>query len=698
MTRTLLVAALVVVVTTSVPMSAAAAAPAPRMHGTAILDPKIGPNAADEALHTSQLQALAPATSKPMALSAAPTPFHREVFGFAPYWSLSQYATWNYRLLTTIVYFGITLDDNGAVDNSAPGYSQFYSQDFVNMVNLAHSNGDRVVVVIKNFHQDGVNRIVTDPALTKVAVTNAMQLIQNNNLDGVNVDFEATSASPPYIYIQSGMVTFMSTISQTVHAKWPSAEVTIDTYTGSASWDGGVFVIENLAPVVDAFFIMAYDMPFDNQPGVAAANAPMTTYTYNDTLAVSQYLSKAPASKVILGVPYYGYKWSTTGNGPNATINPAQTGATADTYANIVSEIACHPTDMSSGWDSAAESPWLSWYSPASNDPCDGNYGSWRELYYDSATSLGLKYDLVNQNNLRGAGMWALGYDGGATELWNEIAEKLTTVTVWDTLGGSTTSDTRVASWGAGRMDVVTRNGSLGISHKSWDGTQWSGWESLGGSVVSGPAAVSNVTGRIDIFATGFDTAVWQKTYVNGAWQGWQSLGGNVGTGPSAVSYGGGAMGLFVVGVDHAMYYRYWSGSAWSAWSWLGGYVASDPASVSWGPGRVDMIVRGTDNRLYHKAWATGSGWTAWESLGGDLISNPAIASCSAGHLDVFSVGADRALWRRSFNGSTWTPWVDQGGQWAGGVSAVCQAGGTVIDVFERGQDTAVWHSTVQGT
>ena len=40
----------------------------------------------------------------------------------------------------------------------------------------------------------------------------------------------------------------------------------------------------------------------------------------------------------------------------------------------------------------------------------------WRELYYDDATSLGAKYDLVNAYGLRGAGIWALGYEGVRTD------------------------------------------------------------------------------------------------------------------------------------------------------------------------------------------------------------------------------------------------------------------------------------------
>src|SRR6266576_3714411 len=56
-----------------------------------------------------------------------------------------------------------------------------------------------------------------------------------------------------------------------------------------------------------AFFVMAYDMAFSNSPGQAGPNAPMNGWTYNDSLSVSQYKGKAPASKIILGVPYYGY-------------------------------------------------------------------------------------------------------------------------------------------------------------------------------------------------------------------------------------------------------------------------------------------------------------------------------------------------------------------------------------------------------
>ena len=61
---------------------------------------------------------------------------------------------------------------------------------------------------------------------------------------------------------------------------------------------------------------------------------------------------------------------------------------------------------------------------------CTATYGCvnpWRELYYDDATALGLKYDLSTSYNLRGAGIWALGYDGTRTELYAVLKAKFIT-------------------------------------------------------------------------------------------------------------------------------------------------------------------------------------------------------------------------------------------------------------------------------
>lgn len=397
-------------------------------------DPSVGPNARDEMRHTHDRLHFDAARSpilprqsiaavhtssrmQPAGFNAAGG-VQREVLGFAPYWSLSSGGNWNYSLLTTVAYFGLDVNADGSFNTSSSGWSGWNSQQLVTVINSAHQAGDRAVVVIKAFDEATINSIVNNPTATQAAITNTINAIALKNLDGVNVDFEG-SASASYPDIQSGFTNFMTQLSAQVHQRWPGATVTVDTYSGSASWDGGMFRIGALAPVVDGLFVMAYDMVFGNLPGQAGPNAPLNGWTYNDTTSVAQYLSKAPASKVILGVPYYGYKWSTTSNVPYAATSG---GAAAERYADLQSDFSC-ALQLSHGWDSTGQSPWASWWSPAVNDPCGGNHNSWRELYYDDATSLRIKYGLVNANNLMGTGMWALGYDGGAPELWAAIRD-----------------------------------------------------------------------------------------------------------------------------------------------------------------------------------------------------------------------------------------------------------------------------------
>ena len=398
-------------------------------------DPAIGPHARQDAQHAQLPLQLAPAHSSVGArqprvaartaatAASSNTQLTREVFGYAPYWELSQNANWNYSLLTTVAYFGLTVNGDGNFNTTDPGWTGWNSQALIDTFTRGHQAGDRDVLVIKQSNDATLNQLFNSSA-QQTAIDNVIGAIASRGLDGVNVDFEG-SASSSYPNLPAQFTNFVGQLSSQIHQRWPSAFVSVATYSGSASWDGGFMNISALAPNVDAFFIMAYDMAFANMSGHAGPNAPLNGWTYNDTTSVAQYLTKAPASKIILGVGYYGYKWSTTSNQPYGSIVPGS-GAIADTYAGAQADLSCGAQQLAQGWDATAQSPWASWWSPASGDPCGGNYNSWRELYYENASSLAQKYNLVNGNNLRGTGMWALGFDGTSPDLWNEIATNFT--------------------------------------------------------------------------------------------------------------------------------------------------------------------------------------------------------------------------------------------------------------------------------
>ncbi len=692
-------------------------------------DPATGPLTRDESRHRNDVLSFAPARTairplqpRPGGAAAGPaaaTPGagspQREVLGFATYWTLAQNPNWNYGLLTTVAYFGLGIHANGTLEEADQGWTGWNSQDLATVINNAHLAGDRVVVVIKPSNGTNVstastvNSIVTNSGYTQNAINNAIYAIGAKNLDGVNVDFEGTSVGYPSV--RAGFTNFMTQLSQQVHQRFPVASVTADTYSGSAGSDTSIFDVGALASVVDYMFVMAYDMSFSNMPGgggQAGPNAPLNGWTYNDTTAVSQYLGKAPPARVVLGVPYYGYKWCTVDTNPystsnddpnhpgfcpnyaaNRTDNPA-----SQTYAGILDDFAC-AQQLQKHSDATASSPWASWWSPLTGDQCNlpsGNgHNSWRELYYDDATSLGLKYDLVNSNNLRGTGMWALGYDGSSPDLWNVLAAKF-----FLPLG----SGGDPSSWGPGRLDVFAKGTDNALWHRYYAASGWSIWSSLGGSISSEPAAVSWGPGRIDVFARGTNNDLQHIFYSSSSgWSSWYSHGGTLASGPDVASWGPGRLDVFARGTGNDLQHIFYAtGTGWTTWFSHGGNLTSDPGAVSWGYGRIDVFARGIANDLQHIYYGASSGWSQWYSHGGTLASGPDPSSWGPGRLDVFAQDGTGALQHIYYASSVgaWSTFSTLGGSLTSDPGAVSWGPGR-IDVFARGSDNSLQHILYSG-
>ena len=66
-------------------------------------------------------------------------------------------------------------------------------------------------------------------------------------------------------------------------------------------------------------------------------------------------------------------------------------------------------------WNENALSPYLTYVED----------GETFVLYYEDSRSLSYKLDYVNQLDLGGIAIWALGYEGDSRELWDVINRKL---------------------------------------------------------------------------------------------------------------------------------------------------------------------------------------------------------------------------------------------------------------------------------
>src|SRR5438105_1327355 len=469
-------------------------------------DPLQGPLTLEEGQHSHDALHLTPARtvsviprqmSPDMSRTAsdplAPAAYNhaglqKEVFGFAPYWTLWQESSFDYNVLSTIAYFGLPLSWDGNWETNSGGWQAFNSQNLTDMINRAHAAGDKVLLSVEGTGQNALWDDLTYEPSKQLALTNIVNAIGYRGVDGVMIDFEGYTSSA-YPGMQAGLTDFMTRLSTQVHAKWPQDLVTIATYSGSASWDFGLMKIDALAPVVDAMFVMAYDMSFSNMPGQAGPTAPYTGWTYNDSLSVSQYLTKAPASKIILGVPWYGYKFTTSSNARYAP----ESSSVAESYSKMRDYLNCAPP--TTYWDATAREPWGFWKSPSSGDPCGDNLGKWQQIYWDDTGALANKYALVNSSGIRGMGIWALGYDGGAPELWGELSTYFSCPTSINVAGTQTATEFKVQLT-AGSCGVKT------FDVQQYDSTLSSGWYSLR------PSSPSN--GSAEVVVEGFPGSTYQ--------------------------------------------------------------------------------------------------------------------------------------------------------------------------------------------
>jgi spore germination protein YaaH len=361
----------------------------------------------------------------------------REVLGFVNAGNLNNptvgYPSWNFNLLTTVVFFGLQVNSgDGALVQSGTGWTVFHSTAMGSFVAKAHSAGTKVLVSIDlhDFSTSPTNQIcvaLDDSANHPQSTTyQAIQQMQQAGIDGINIDYEGSNSTCSRSDgSQKTSRDEMTSFARGLKAAMPAGTpLYIDSYSGSAEDNQEFFNITGLGQYVDAFFVMAYDMdkanyfeaPLNCSSYCFNPISPLNTYRFNVTLAMSQYTALVPASKVILGQPYYGYRGCVPNLGDAhqyGTSNPQYAYPTYIYAATVQSQTGV--TSFSSHRDpleGAAE--WDSWY--------DSDFGCNREQFFDDVSSLGAKYDVVDKDNLRGVGLFALDYGGGSPELWNNIA------------------------------------------------------------------------------------------------------------------------------------------------------------------------------------------------------------------------------------------------------------------------------------
>ncbi|TAN34311.1 hypothetical protein EPN29_02805 [bacterium] len=415
------------------------------------------------------------ATAPQAAVGGAGGPM-REIFGFALASSLSDptigYPTWDFSLLSTVAFFGLHVQDDGTFAADS-GDAVWNSSQLSGLVSTAHSHGTKVVltIILQDFSA-GTPHMCAGLAHYATTVTNTVSEVRAKGVDGVNVDYEGLNGSCGTTDSSWARHTLTAFVASLRAALPGGSYLSVDTYASSAADPIGFFDVQGLAPSVDSFFVMAYDLEYSNygRPPTSCSSfclgptAPLGGYYYNDTTVAGQYIAAVPASKVILGVPYYGRKACVAAATPNAYPTSA---VVADTYLDAAGEAGSNLVQPGTfvthrdANDTGGQERWDTWFNTSMN--CT------RELYWDDAVSLSHKYALINSDNLRGVGIWNLNYGGGAPELWSALS----------TYFACPVSINLPATESTTRFSVPLSAGSCSVAYfdiQQYDGTINEGW------------------------------------------------------------------------------------------------------------------------------------------------------------------------------------------------------------------------------
>lgn len=314
-----------------------------------------------------------------------------EVFGFNPYWVKERYLNYNFDLLSNLVFYGYELD------YKTGSYIDLNGWDSSRVVSAARKAGCKVTLAIFISNTDDISKFLKNDIAQKKLVRTVASLLEGRHAKGAHITFENLAGSD-----RDRFVRFIRNFSRTLEEADSAYSLSISVPVIDENL---AYKVKELDPYVDRF-VIDFTKKNEKFPGPIA---PLEGGINSMASGVSLYLNKnISPSKFIACIPYRGAIWSKYTKEFIDYIN----------YNDIKSTCKGNPVVYDNS--STVRMDFIN----------DGD--TTEQLWYDDERTLAKKYDYILDNELGGAGIWALGYDDGYGELWSVLMEKFISVDTFD--------------------------------------------------------------------------------------------------------------------------------------------------------------------------------------------------------------------------------------------------------------------------
>lgn len=285
-------------------------------------------------------------------------------------------------------FFSLERGSNGEIyDNT--------KDDGAEYIEWAHNNNYQVWAMFSNNSlKDTTSQILNDYEKRETMIENLMDLVEEYNLDGVNVDFENMNESDKDVYSR-----FLIELAPRLKKIGKTLSVDVTAPDGSETWSL-CFDINTIANVADYIVFMAYDQYGTN------SNKAGTTAGYNWVEAnVKKFLGQEDVDpeKIILGIPLYMRLWEEEEDG---TAKPE--------VVNMKDMFDVLPENQVATWDEELKQ----YYVEYEED------GKTYKMWVENEKSVGEKINLANQYNLAGIAFWEKDRETN-DEFWTFVKEQL---------------------------------------------------------------------------------------------------------------------------------------------------------------------------------------------------------------------------------------------------------------------------------
>ena len=348
------------------------------------------------------------------------------VYGYLPYWTIESSKYLRLADLTHIAYFGLYINEDGTfketvfddagVKITEPGFRNWKeNEDLDKLILESKAEGVRFALTIIAHEDEANDKFLDCRECWDTLLNGVVAELNSKSITDVNLNFEYAEYTDEDKAVK--FAEFTKFFNEELDKVFGDSQVVVSAFADSAMKPRVSSKLNELGRYSDGIFIMAYDFhrPTSDAAGpVSPLNSEGTNSDYDLNIMIKDFLSQIAPNKLILGIPYYGYNWVVEDDGKYAKRieGTDQIGfSQSQTYDVIMSDIAEMGLDLK--WDEQAQVPYYSYISPET--------GSIRQVYFENVQSLAKKYELVKEKSLAGVGIWALGYDGDRSELWDLI-------------------------------------------------------------------------------------------------------------------------------------------------------------------------------------------------------------------------------------------------------------------------------------